>query len=166
MRAFVMITGVLTLLAGGTQAADEMPEHWRIAPDMKGNVEAYIENATELQDMRFYAVANDWVYANHKDSGQMMRVYDFLACLALTNDGADMDVDWGGGYDIDLSNVTFPGGAWDVQLRLRESHDKIDKDVIYVVDRLIVGTLNLRNHKTKMRAVRQLLQDCFNNQSS
>ncbi len=136
---------------------------WDVAPEMKSKVKRFIKMSPVLQDMRFHKVPNSYVFATNEPKGRMMPVYEFIACLSLTNDGVEMDVDFGDELDIGLYGVSFPGGTWDVQLRLREVEhfEFTDKETAYVVDRLAIGTLQFKNHKKKMRAVRQLTSTCF-----
>ena len=153
----------MTFFLLGASGAHGAKTSWDIVPKMKSKVKHFIKTSPVLQDMRFYKAPNSYVFAANEPKSRMMPVYEFLACLSLTNEGAEMNVDSGGGYDIALNGVSFPGGTWDVQLRLKEVEhfEFIDKEIAYVVDRLIIGTLRFRNHKKKMRAVRQLTAACF-----
>ena len=154
---------ILSVTCAQAQAQEAPLQGWRIKADMKPQVEEFIKSSPSLEDMRTGTMTEDMVYAVNAPDSRMMRVTELLACLSLSNSGSDMEVDSGGGYDIAIYGVQFPGGTWDVSLRLREVEqiDMLDKRTVYVVDRLIVGTLRMRDRNQKLTAVHNMAEACF-----
>jgi len=137
---------------------------WKIKSDIKGKVASFVKSSPIVQEMHEFKLPNVMVYSIDAQQGPMLPVYDLLACLHLSNSKSIMEVDSGGGYDIAMQNVQFPGGVWDVDLRFREVQqiNLLETQNVYVLDRIIVGTTRLRDTNQKTQLVRQLSKACFN----
>ncbi|MEG3619830.1 hypothetical protein V5T82_15295 [Magnetovibrio sp. PR-2] len=150
----------VTLMVGSIAPAQAA---WTVKDSAKGDVQVIKETSSIFADMRFYKVPNDTVYALNAPDQDLLPVYDFIACLQLTNPDANIEVDHGGGYDIQMDVVDFPGGRWDVQIRLREADqiNELDKYKVYLVDRIIIGTLRLRDLNQRVTALRTMSNACY-----
>ena len=158
-RTFALTFTILSSLSFNALAA------WTVQDSSKGNVQSIKDASDIFAQMRIENVPNDMVYALNAPDRALIRVYDLIACLHLTNPKAEMEVDHGGGYEIKLDVVEFPGGTWDVEIRLREDEqiNKLDKYPVYILDRFIIGTLRLRDLDQRVQALRQMSSACYAN---
>lgn len=163
MRIFIQALCVSVVLSTSAMAADgENP--WTIKYEMRGKVASFIKNSPIIQEMHEFKLPNAMVYSINNLHGPMLPVYDLLACLHLTNPNSKMEVDSGGGYDIAMQGVQFPGGLWDVDIRFREVQqiNMLESQNVYLLDRIIIGVTRLRDTNQKAQVVRQLSKVCYN----
>jgi len=163
MRMFIQALFVsVVLITSAWAAGGETP--WPIKYDMRDKVASFIKSSPIVQEMHEFKLPNAMVYSINALHGPMLPVYDLLACLSLTNPRSQMEVDSGGGYDITLQDIQFPGGVWDVDIRFREVQqiNLLESQNVYLLDRIIIGTTRLRDVNQKTQAVRQLSKACYN----
>jgi len=153
----------LSLITSAAVTAQGAEKSWIINADLKSDVEDFIQNSDIVKEMRTLKLPNTMVYSVDPLHGPMLPIYDLLACLHLTNPKSEMKVDSGGGYDISMAKVTFPGGVWDASIRFREVQqiNLLESQNVYLLDRTMVGTTRLRARAQRVRLVQQLSGACF-----
>lgn len=167
MRIIILSLAVGALVLGAfvtpTQVQAESQSQWTVKDSMVAKVNAFVQTSPVLEGMRQNNVPNDMVYGVNDPNKPILPIYELLACLQLTNPGAFIEFYSGGGYNIDIDAVIFPGGTWNVSLRLREVEqiDMLDKRKVYLIDRLVVGTLQMRDLNQRVQAMRQMSRACY-----
>jgi hypothetical protein len=151
----------LTLFLGGMTSAARAD--WVIRDSVRDAVTELVHTSPSLADMRDNQVPDVGVYSANDPKKKLMPIYELVACLQLTNPATRIAVDWGGGYDIDMDRVQFPGGIWDVHLRFEEvvQINLLEKYKVLLVDRVIVGTRRMRDLDQRVRLLRQLTRACY-----
>lgn len=156
--------GAITLLiASGWAGADEVAPPWVVKADISDDIDDFIANSPIVQEMRTNNEPNNMVHAVAVDQAKLLPVYELLGCLHLTNPDSKMEVDFGGGFDIIVEDVTFPGGVWSVYLRIREIEqiELLDKITVLVLDKITIDDLVFRDVDQIVRAARLLSSACL-----
>ena len=157
-----LAVGAVVLSVAYGVAAEEPRTPWTIPVDTQADVDAFLISSPIVTDMIRENEPNDLVYIGTKDGSALLPAYELLACLHLTNPKSKMTVDFGGGFDIDMDDVTFPGGVWPVYVRIREIEriDDLDKKIVLILDKIRIGNLTMRKTDIITKTMRVLLGAC------
>lgn len=145
LKTFLLSVASVAVVLGiafGAVAQGSTPS-WIIREDMLDDVKDFQDSSPIIRDMLMEKEPNSMVHAVAFDGGKLLPVYELLACLQLTNPKSKMNVDFGGGFDINIDEVTFPGGTWPVYVRIREI-DQIkflEKKTVLVLDKIRIGNM-------------------------
>ena len=162
-----LLIGVIALLiVSGWACADEASPPWTVEADISDDLDDFIANSPIVQEMRTNPEPNNMVYAvsnDQADQAQLLPVYELLGCMHLTNPDSKIEVDLGGGFDIIVEDVTFPGGVWSVHLRIREIEriELMDKITDLVLDKITIDDLIFTDVEQIVRAARLLSSACL-----
>ena len=145
---------------GGAEAANEYD--WGVSENMKAAVEKFNKTSDVVSDLRDYGVANDHVYVKETDHETLMRIYDFLACIQLTNPDADIEVDSGGGFDISIDSIAFANGNWPVDIRISVVNTivKMEKYAVSILEKITVGSLVFTDVDRMTNSVQLMTAKC------
>ena len=159
MRKSIAIAGwiaVLTLLVSPAQALQFDSKLIDQAADK-------FADSPIIKELKTYEIKNAPVYAKNGDYNFDITVFDLLACFHLTNPDSKMEVDGGGGFDIEVRKAQFAKGKYDALIHLKET-EKIEFTVKYkmlVLHKVEVGTLILKEPEQRIEVIEMLSQACF-----
>ncbi len=161
--ALVVLAGTMFAAPPTAVADNDADAAMTVTTEMREEADDFLENSPLVKRMRRDNEPNLPVRPNDMWADGLIMSNDLVACLHLTNPDVPYEVDSGGGFNLDLRKVTFPGGTWDVHLRIRELEriDKLDKTTVLVLDRLVIGTLRMVGQEQISKAVRLLTKACF-----
>ena len=160
IRFLLTFVSCLVFLAPSSQASDVA---WTVKDTMQDTVADFMKASPIAAEMRREGEPSLSVRILEQGAPGLVMSDDLVACLHLSNQNNDMVIDSGGGFDIYLKQVSFPGGKWDVHVRIREFEciDELDKTTILVLDKLIIGALRFRDSQILTNALRLLTNACF-----
>lgn len=159
----LVVSAITLLIASSGAVADEASSPWVIKADISDDLDDFIANSPIVREMRTNNEPNEMVYAVDVDQAPMLPVYELLGCMHLTNPDSKMEVDSGGGFDITIEDVTFPGGVWTVYLRIRqiERIELLDKITMNVLDKISIDDLIFTDIEQIVRTARLLSSACL-----
>ena len=116
-----------------------------------------------IEELKTYEIKDAPVYAKNGEYDFDITIYDLLACFHLTNPDSKMEVDGGGGFDIEIRKAQFAKGKYDANLHLKET-EKIEfteKSKILVLYKVQVGTILLKEAEQRIEVIEMLSQACL-----
>ncbi len=136
---------------------------WVVKDEAKSKVAAFLKTSPIAAEMRREKEPNKPVRLLKQRAPGLVMSDDLVACLHLTNPDNEITLDSGGGFDIDIHQVKFPGGDWDVHLRIREMQviDELDSKFVLVLDKMLIGTLRFDDDPKMRKALKLLTKACF-----
>ena len=163
-RVTVTLGMILALSVPATAMAPAWADvAWTVTGAMQPKVADVLKTSPITAEMRRENEPNRPVRLLRDHAPELVMSDDLVACLHLTNPQNAMTMDSGGGFDIDIDQVTFPGGDWDVHVRIREMQkiDELDSELVLVLDKLIIGALRFIEEAKLKKALRLLTKTCF-----
>lgn len=159
-----LLTGAIILLgAPGWAMAEDTSEGWAVTSDIQDEINTFAKSSPIVEGMRRFNEPDTMVYTLEYSQSPLLPVYDLLACMHLTNPDSKMEVDSGGGFDVTIEDVTFPGGVWPVHVRIREVDriELLEKYQDFILDKIVIDNLIFRDVDRLVRAIRLLSSVCL-----
>lgn len=137
-------------------------EPWRVDPAMDVPIRNFLKKSFVGADLKTYDVPNHMVYPSKERIDPMMHAFKMLACMHLTNPKAQLDVDTGGGLEIEIDKAKFANGVWGATVRMSEhvKIDGIDKFVYYTLTKVQIGALTFTDPEDRAEAIWWLTGKC------
>ena len=161
MRARMIVVGVIAAFSVPSWAMADAA--WTVTEAMKPKVADVLKTSPITAEMRREEEPNRPVRLLRDHAPELVMSDDLVACLHLTNPNNDMTIDSGGGFDIDIKQVAFPGGEWDAHIRIREMPkiDELNSETVLVLDKFSIGTLRFREEAEMTKALKLLTKACY-----
>lgn len=150
----------MMLVVSSATAADVA---WTVAPAMQPKVATFLKTSPIAAEMRREYEPNKPVRVLKIRAPGLLMSDDLVACLHLTNPKSSMVIDSGGGFDINITDIEFPGGTWDVYIRVRELQkiDEINSTLVLVLDKMHIGNLIINDEERLTKGVKLLTKACY-----
>lgn len=116
-----------------------------------------------INELNTYDIKNAQVYVGDGAQALNINIFNLLACFHQTNPNSKMDVDGGGGFDIEMQNVQFAKGKYDAHIRMmqKDKIDFLDKEKILVLSKVQVGAIILKAPDQRIEVIEWMSKACL-----